>query len=65
MKVGKINPDDFQVTKTVRITVPVEVEVRGNNQILSLKVGGKNAEAFRGMCSLLMKAQEEYEKAAF
>ena len=65
MKVGKINESDYPLTKKVLITAPIEVEVRGNNQVLTLLVNGKKVEVFRGMAVHLMKAQEEYEKAAF
>ncbi|CAH6850123.1 conserved hypothetical protein [Vibrio chagasii] len=65
MKVGKINKTDFPVTRKVLITAPVEVEVRGDNQFLTLVVNGQELEAFRGMSVKLLNAQSEYEKAAF
>lgn len=65
MKIGKIVESDYPLTKTVLITAPIEIEVRGDNQILNLNVNGKKVEVFRGMAVHLLKAQEEYEKAAF
>lgn len=65
MKIGKVCPNDYPVTKRVSITVPIEVEVRGDNQILTLIVNGNEVQAFKGMSIHLLKAQDEYEKAAF
>jgi len=65
MKIGKVCPNDYPVTKRVAITVPIEVEVRGDNQILTLIVNGKEVQAFKGMSIHLLNAQDEYEKAAF
>ncbi|CAH6927154.1 conserved hypothetical protein [Vibrio chagasii] len=65
MKVGKINKESLPVTRKVLITAPIEVEVRGDNQFLTLVVNGQELEAFRGMSVKLLNAQNEYEKAAF
>ncbi|CAK1923377.1 conserved hypothetical protein [Vibrio crassostreae] len=65
MKIGKIEKSDFPVTRKVLITAPIEVEVRGNNQVLTLIVNGKELEVFRGMSVHFLNAQSEYEKAAF
>ena len=65
MKIGKVDKTKYPVTKTVEITTPIKVEVRGNNQILTLVVNGKELQAFKGMCVSLLAAQDEYEKAAF
>ncbi|CAH6962075.1 conserved hypothetical protein [Vibrio chagasii] len=65
MKVGKINKESLPVTRKVLITAPIEVEVRGDNQFLTLVVNGKELEAFRGMSVQFLNAQNEYEKAAF
>lgn len=65
MKVSKINPEDYPVSKRVSITTPIVVEVRGSDQVMTLFVNGKKVEAFKGMCIHLLNAQDEYEKAAF
>ncbi|ENC6723382.1 hypothetical protein [Vibrio harveyi] len=65
MKIGKVCRNDYPVTKRVTITAPIEVEVRGDNQVLTLIVNGKELQAFKGMSIHLLSAQEEYEKAAF
>ncbi|CAH6804301.1 conserved hypothetical protein [Vibrio chagasii] len=65
MKLGQVNESDYPLTQKVRITAPIEVEVRGNNQVLKLFVNGKEVEVFRGMSVHLLNAQKEYEKAAF
>lgn len=65
MKVSKIDKESLPVTRKVLITAPIEVEVRGDNQFLTLIVNGKEQEAFRGMSVKLLNAQNEYEKAAF
>lgn len=65
MKVSKIDKASLPVTRKVLITAPIEVEVRGDNQFLTLVVNGKELEAFRGMSVQLLNAQNEYEKAAF
>lgn len=65
MQIGKVNANDYPIKKKVTITAPVEVEIRGDNQILTLYVNGKKLDAFKGMSIHLLNAQEEYEKAAF
>ncbi len=65
MKIKKVRKEDYPITKRVSITAPIEVEVRGNNQLLILKVNGKELDAFKGMSARLLKEQEEYEKTAF
>lgn len=65
MRISKIDKEAYPVSKKVTITAPVEVEVRGDNQILTLYVNGRELQAFKGMCVHLLNAQDEYEKAAF
>lgn len=65
MKKGDISKIAKPITQRKAITAPIEIEVRGDNQMLTLMVAGKPVGVFRGMCIHLLKAQEEYEKAAF
>ncbi|PSV50007.1 hypothetical protein [Photobacterium indicum] len=65
MKKGEINEFDYSVTQRVRITAPIEIEVRGGGKIMTLVIAGQRVDVFKGMCIHLLKAQREYEKSAF
>lgn len=65
MKKGEVNELDYPVTQRVRVTAPIEVEVRSDGKIMTLFVAGQRVDVFKGMCIHILKAQKEYEKAAF
>lgn len=66
MKTGKINKSDYPIVKTIDITAPIQVVVRGKkSEVIEVIINGEAVETFRGFAQHLISLQEKYTKDAF